>query len=367
MSWQQTLSSKSRDPVILWRMVIAIIAVGIILGWLVGRDASLMVPAKELDHSEWERIEFFAEKGEWWQVWWSVPRVVAARYSQPTVAALAIFAGCCWFVFLAQVLRVRFPVDRRLAILLVAVALGVLSIWPTCFLILWQEFRWNLTESADLVPGLRYFVLGVGLREEFAKLLCLLPLLAVLIPLRDEMTALVASACVGLGFAIEENVGYYLNTQATATIGRFLTANPAHMGLTGLIGLYAYRALLNPKVWGPHALAMFGLMVFAHGLYDSFSLPDLADYSLCSLIIFVLVMYQFFQELRVLRPRGQDKISLTATFLCGVALVTSAAFVYISANVGAEIAADSLAGDIVGMGAMVYLFLREMPETLVSV
>ena len=188
-----------------------------------------------------------------------------------------------------------------------------------------------------------------------------------LIAKRDELTALIASACVGLGFAVEENIGYLIGSRGTDTFGRFITANPFHMALTGLIGLAVYRAFRDPRNWGPQAFGVFGILVFAHGMYDAvIALPDLADYALGSTIIFALVVYQFFHELRSLRPAGHDTISLTATFLCGVALLTGVTFIYISAVVGARMAADTLFTDMIGLAVMVYLFLREMPETLIS-
>ncbi|MDZ4658298.1 MAG: PrsW family glutamic-type intramembrane protease [Bythopirellula sp.] len=370
MNWQHYLRVRTRDPAFLWRMVIGIIGAGIVLGWLADRRAApsfgdLVDPG---DHSGWDRLEALAVSGEWWQVWWDVPREIFSDLSRPGIIALALFTGVCWLIFLWQVLRVRSLTDWRVPTTLVAVALGVLSIWPTGFLILYQAERWQLRESAELVAGLRYFILGVGLREELAKLVCLLPLMPVLLRKRDELMALVASACVGLGFAIEENIGYFTGSRGTDTLGRFLTANPAHMALTGLIGLAVYRAFRDPRNWGPHALAVFGLLVFAHGLYDAvIVLPDLADYSLGSTIIFALVLYQFFHELRTLRPKGQDTISLTATFLCGVSLLTAATFVYISATFGARPAVDTLFTDLIGLAVMVYLFLREMPETMVRV
>ena len=113
---------------------------------------------------------------------------------------------------------------------------------------------------------------------------------------------------------------------------------------------------------------MIGLMVFAHGFYDAvLSLPALADYALASTIIFALVIYQFFHELRSLRTTRGELISLSANFLCGVSLVTAATFVYLSATLGCGAAFDSLASGVMGLAVMVYLFLREMPETLVRV
>jgi RsiW-degrading membrane proteinase PrsW (M82 family) len=351
-------------------MVITVIGVGIVLGWVFDRWAT--GPLERLgdanDKEYWERMDAWANSGEWWKVWWGIPRTMLSGFDTPGMVALASFAGCCWLAFLWQALRMRWPWDWRVPLTLVAVALGILSIWPTRFLNYWQEVEWGLREDMELAAGLRFFIVGVGLREELAKLVCLLPLMPILLRKRDEMLALIASACVGLGFAIAENMNYFIATLATSTLGRFLTANPFHMAATGLIGLAVYRAFRDPRNWGPQALGVFGLLVFAHGLYDAATvLPDLAEYSLFATIIFALVLYQFFHELRTLRPSGRDTISLTATFLCGVSLLTAATFIYISAIAGARLAADTLLTDVVGLAVMVYLFLREMPETMVRV
>jgi RsiW-degrading membrane proteinase PrsW (M82 family) len=368
MDWQSKLRVRSRDPDFLWRMVIAIIGAGVILGWIAEQLTGARQGLPEVtDTGAWKRIEALAIGGDWWQVWWAMPGQIFMRFSRPGIVALALFAGCCWLIFILQTLRSRGLTDWRLWAALAGMLAGAMSIWPTSFFGLWQEYAWQLSESEELVPGVRFFILGVGLREEFAKLVCLLPLMPLLVRQRDELAALLISGCVGLGFAVVENLSYYQWSQATATMGRFLTANPYHMALTGLIGLYTYRACRDPKNWGAPAVAMFCLMVLAHGGYDAFSLPDLAEYSLGAYVIFALVMYQFFHELRTLRPRGKDTISLTATFLCAVSLLAAATFIYISAMSGSRMAADTLVGDIIGTAMMVYLFLREMPETMVSV
>jgi len=110
------------------------------------------------------------------------------------------------------------------------------------------------------------------------------------------------------------------------------------------------------------------MMVFAHGAYDAvLSMPVLAEYSILATIVFALVVYQYFHELRELRPTGGDTISLSANFLCGVSLLTAATFVYLSATLGCRVAMDGLASGVLGLAVMVYLFLREMPEGLVRV
>ncbi len=370
MNWHSYLQQKTRTPAFLWRMVLGIVMVGMFAGFAAqqfrgeetaGPDASTEV------ESSWDQLEKLAQQGEWSALWWKIPRVIYSRtHVGPLV--LAAITGCCWLVFLLQAVQAGSPLGWRFGGSLLAVALGVLSIWPTFFFILWQEIDWGLLESRDLGPGLRYFVLGVGLREELAKLLCLLPIMPLLVWKRSELAALLISSCVGLGFAMEENIGYFTRTAGTSTLGRLLTANPLHIALTGLIGLALYRAIRDPRNWGSHAVATFGLMVFAHGLYNAaIILPTFAELAPLSMIVFALIIYQFFRELRTLRTAQGETISLSATFLCGISLVIAATFVYLSATLGCRAALNTLTTDVLGLAIMVYLFLREMPESMIRV
>jgi len=352
-------------------MVLGTIAAGVVLGFAVQpfpvevaeEATNVQAPA-----DSWRQIEHLAQGAQWRQVWWAIPRYEFGRSWPWGTCVLAVLTGCCWLAFVLQALQMRGLRDSRLWLALTGVMLGMLSIWPTDFFILWQEYGWGLQDGPALAQGLRYNVLGIGLREETAKLLGLLPLMPFLLRERNALTALLVSACVGIGFALVENAGYFAFSGGADALGRFLTANPAHMTLTGLTGLAVYRGLRDPRVWGPQALAIFGVMVFAHGLYDAtISLPALADYSILGTILFALLVYQFFHELRELRSARGETISLTANFLFGVSLVTAATFVYLSATVGCATAFDALASAVLGLAVMVYLFLREMPESMVRV
>lgn len=310
MNWRSYLKTNTRKPEFLWRLVLWILAAGIGLGFVAQRicQPESMRPAATQGEQgvggddAWDKLESLAEQREWLRLWWAVPKVAYFRYETLGPVVLSVVAGCCWFLFLWQAMRLPGLCDLRLWCALLAIPLGALSIWPTLFGNYWQAQVWNLYESQELIPGVRYFVMSVGLREELAKLLCLLPLMPILLRIRDELTTLLVSGCVGLGFAIEENVGYFTSTWGASTLGRFLTANPFHITLTALAGLALYRALQNPRGWGSHSLGVLGMLIFAHGLYDAFVvLPTLAEYSLFGMILFALVVYQFFRELRELR------------------------------------------------------------------
>jgi RsiW-degrading membrane proteinase PrsW (M82 family) len=311
-----------------------------------------------------------AERGEWWELFLAIPASIVRGWGAWGVTLLGLLTGACWFLFLFQSIQVRGWGDYRRWGLPAAVALGVLSVWPTLFLIYWQEQAWGLEESVEVAAGIRENILGVGLREEFSKFVCFLPLLPLVVWKRDELAALLFAGGVGLGFGIEENIGYIGGSIATATLGRMLVTAPFHMAMTALVGVAAYRACVWPRQCIPAFVATFVVVFIGHGLYDAVIIvPALQDYAIVSMVIFVAVIYQFFRELRPLQSEQQARhaISLTATFLFCVSTVAAATFVYLCAAVGWQLAGDVLVGGLSAYGVTVYLFLREMPETMVTV
>ncbi|QDT75364.1 PrsW family glutamic-type intramembrane protease [Lacipirellula limnantheis] len=379
--WRNYLRTKTRNPRFLWQMVIGILAAGVVIGlavdglvpaWMQLESASEVEDdfSGDPDFVAGEHRQQLANEGRWGELFMAIPAAMVRGWRQAGPTALGILTGACWFLFLQQSIQVRRRTDYRGWGLGVAVALGVLSVWPTLFLIYWQERVWGLAESVELAAGIRENVLGVGLREEFAKLLCFLPLLPLVVLKRDELAALLLAGGVGLGFGVEENIGYVSGSVATATLGRMLVTAPFHMAMTGLIGLAAYRACLWPRQCIPQFIATFGVVFIAHGLYDAVAIvPALQELSIFATIIFVLCIYQFFRELRPLQssPPVKSTISPTAIFLFCVSTVAAATFVYLCAAIGWQLAADVLMTGIASYAVMVYLFLREMPETMVTV
>ena len=305
-----------------------------------------------------------AERGDWLTVLRRTPlHLFDSAGVGPVV--LSSLSGVCWLAFVLHAGRVG-QGGVRWTYCLAAVALGVLSVALTLLFIYWQEEGWGLRQREDLAGSVRYFVLGVGLREELAKLILLLPLVPFLVRDRNELQALLVCACVGLGFAMEENASY-VDGSAASAISRLTTANFLHMSLTGLVGLAFCRACWRPKSLGPEFLGVFCLAVLAHGFYDALiATPALAEYSIVSLILYVLVVRQFFHEFNEIRPPGVYRLNLSFTLTVGVALVASATFVVLSMQVGHWLALQLMGATLVGSAATIYLFLREAPDSLVD-
>ncbi|WP_428306405.1 PrsW family glutamic-type intramembrane protease [Lacipirellula sp.] len=377
--WRNYLRTKTRNPRFLWKMVISILAIGVVAGLAVDAYVPAWINLKAMKQEEevkpeptpqsraYDEIERLADAGDWQTVWWAIPPYMVLGWEQWGTTGLGVLTGVCWLAFVMQAIQIRSFRDYRLWFPPLGLLLGVASIWPTLFLIMWQEREWGLVDADDFAGGIRYFTLGVGLREELSKFLCFLPFLPWLVYRRDQLAALLVAGSVGLGFAMEENVGYIWSSMASGTLSRLMMPAPAHMALTGLVGLAAYRACVWPKECGLQFIAVFGVIVLAHGLYDSLLMPIFKDIAIAAPAIFLLLVFQFFRELRPLQALRVEPISLTANFLFCVSTVAAATFVYLCAAVGWKDAGDVLVMGIVAQSVMVYLFLREMPETMVTV
>jgi len=369
MSLRSYLRNKTRQPTFLWRLGLGILAVGAVLALAIQGSLEGKLVLVEGDRGPFtevvQQLDQFASQGQWGKLWWGIPKGMWLGVSVGP-AVLAIFTGVCWLAFAVQAGQPGASNGVRPWLCVLAVGLGVLSIWPTLFLVHWQEEGWGLSLANDLIGGLRFFLLGVGLREELAKLLLFLPLVPIVIRRGSEREALIVAACVGLGFATEENVGYFWGA-AGNSVPRLLTANFLHMAWTGLCGLAVCRAIWNPRECAAEAAAIVLVAIILHGLYDALLvLPALADYAIGSMIIYVLLAYQFFHELRQgWAPRG-EAVSLAATFIAAVSLVFAVTFVYQASISDFETAIDLVAQPAVASGVMVYLFLKEMPESLVG-
>ncbi len=270
---------------------------------------------------------------------------------------LAAVAALLWLAIAGRMGRADEPVPGRKKLYVTAFFLGVLSIYPTLILISAEEVFLRIQETGQPIADALYFVFGVGLREELCKLLLFLPLLPALNRRGSRIEAMTCGALVGLGFAAEENIGYFHMMDPSAAIGRFLTANFLHMALTSLVAVAAYDMSSARRRPSGSLNTTFIIAIAIHGAYDFFlSTPGL---SLLAMILFIILSQRFLRELLFAAPDAQRQ-GLLRLFVISLAVLLGLSYVYATTLVGLATAVGVVFTGFVGVAIMTFIFVREL-------
>lgn len=242
---------------------------------------------------------------------------------------------------------------------------GVLSVAPTMLVVHYQDAIMGLSEHGGFPRDLIYYVAGVGLREELCKLALFALFLPWLLRRRDPLQALLTGAFVGLGFALEENFGYYMRSGFDVATGRLLTANFFHAALTAPAALALYEMLRTRFAKAEQFIGTFIAVVLAHGIYDwaftgGQSLPFVGDISLISMATLALLANHFFHQVETMaRPSG-SVISLLSIFVAGSSIVVAVSLVMVAVESPSLTAVNMTAAAIVSYVPIVIFYLRRI-------
>lgn len=274
--------------------------------------------------------------------------------------ALAVVSGLMWMLFAFRLGRMSERRAFRLPLFALALVAGVLSVFPTLVIVGLEDTLLHFKERGDVVSDLIFFTVGVGLREELAKLLLFLPFLPILRRKGTRLDALACGALIGLGFAAEENVAYLQQGLSTA-LSRFLTANFLHMALTAILAVATFDAVRerDGEAGAAHFSRSLLTVVAMHGAYDFFlSNAELEGLSFLAMTVFVLLTRRFMTEVRLSSVGAGPP--LLPRFAQAIVVVTCASFVYASALVGPGAAAVALAQGLLGLVLIVVMFVQEL-------
>lgn len=299
----------------------------------------------------------------WGDIFRLVPQVQIAGY-RADLWFIAALAGLAWALVLVHLGEVHERRWSTAALCLSGFIAGVLSTTLTLLLIIVQDDIWRFSSGAEIERVFAYYIGGVGLREELAKLILFAPLV-LLLRKRSELEALLVACFVGLGFAVEENVGYFHNSAAASSTGRFLTANFLHIALTGLNGLAFFRACTRGGAGLNDFLFVFPLTVLAHGLYDAFlSAPQIDRGDIFATMCFIGISYWFFSRAHHLRTHVRMTLSLTGALVIGLSVLAATMIAFQMVTLGASAGASLIFTELLGSAAMLFVFFREFAEPL---
>jgi RsiW-degrading membrane proteinase PrsW (M82 family) len=126
------------------------------------------------------------------------------------------------------------------------------------------------SDAPELHLRVLFWVLGIGMNEEFSKMLVLLVLVYPRREFRLPYQGLLTAASVALGFAAVENL-VYLDRYGTPTLlVRSLLTVPAHAGFTMPMGVCLAYAQQARTLWRKYLWLSGGLAVAVslHGMYN---------------------------------------------------------------------------------------------------
>ena len=298
---------------------------------------------------------------DWGAAAWGFVRM-ELQHARASTVIFTLLAGALWYMVF-----VRFGVYEKWRWIrpLPAVCAGVLSIWPTMILAHWQELNFGLDETGDPMHDLVFYVTGVGLREEASKLLMFSLFLPWLLKQRSPGKALLTGAFVGLGFALDENRGYFHSEGvASAAVARLLTANFFHAAATGITGHALYELARTRFGKAEQFIATFIAIVLVHGVYDwvlgsGSSNRAIGNLSLFSVIILALLARQLFETVEVfIRPK-RGMVSLLSMFLVGLSLILAAAFIMAAVQTGTMAAVSFVGQEAIGLVPITVFYARK--------
>ncbi len=261
--------------------------------------------------------------GDIWMQWRGLlrHRVMEMPYS---TLVLAFFAASIWYLILVQ----HSGHDRwRWTRPLLPLVAGVCSVWPTLSILAYQEYTQGMSAEAPFPSDLIYFISGVGLREEGCKLLAFALFLPWLLWRRAPGLALLTGAFVGLGFSLEENIGYFQDYGGAIAWARLLSANFLHIALTGICAHSLYQMLASRFAHAEQFIFTFATMVVAHGAYDWLGSGALGDNNWLSIIALVLCVSRFIDLLAQETRPGRRIVAPVAIFTLGSAVLVAISFI----------------------------------------
>lgn len=297
--------------------------------------------------------------GDVWMQWKGllVHQFANTRYS---LLLLTMFTTGLWYVIFVQ----RSDNERwRWARPLLPLMAGVCSVWPTLAILTYQEHHLGMTADAPFPHDLWYFLAGVGLREELSKLAAFALFLPWLLWRRKPGAAVLIGAFIGLGFGLEENVGYYEEGGGVAW-ARFITANFMHASMTAILANSLYEMLRARFGHAERFLITFVMIIAAHGFYDYAIVSGFDEgmgggLGLLPIIILALLANRLFDLLAEQTRPDTGSVSPAAVFLIGSSLLIAALFI------AAGIQTDDIAGiaavgvECVGIAPVALVYWRK--------
>ena len=315
----------------------------------------------------YERYKYYLNEGNYAKMVYHMTIYEYSSYSWKAFVACGV-AGLGWALLLVHIGSGWFWKRKEQLLIPTALTLGFVSTIFCLAIVVIQNHFLNFEgefKTKSIAYNLAYCVLGIGLREEVCKLLFFLPLLYFLKNIKEDYKILCYCSLIGLGFAIEENIGYFMRSGQASIMGRFLTANFAHTFMTGFTCFYLVKAVQNGGRSWDEFTTTFLKMIGIHGIYDFLLLdPTMIQKGMpfFSMMIYVYLAMLYLRLLMNTAPPAHQFVSLTRIFTIVLCCTIGVTFLMLSSEIGMKSTLKAIASGIVVYAIYAYMFYREFDE-----
>ena len=148
----------------------------------------------------------------------------------------------------------------------------------------------------EVVNDVFYCFIGIGMLEEFVKILPIIILLRFKNIVNEPYDFLLYASISALGFAFVENAMYINNTDFYAVNGRALMSTVAHMTFSSVIGYgFMVASYKSPANKLKYIIGAFLVASFMHGFYDFWLInPTAKQWSGLTYLFFILTVHYWF-------------------------------------------------------------------------
>jgi RsiW-degrading membrane proteinase PrsW (M82 family) len=211
---------------------------------------------------------------------------------QQIYIVFAILAAVCGaMLWIGYFRKIDILEHERIIDVIVALVIGYLT--PT--LALWIYYGLEVLGfnfNGELINDFAYSIFGVGITEEFSKLIGVFIAFKILKKrINEPIDYLVFAGIVALGFSVRENFIYYNNYGAQIATGRTLISCLVHIINTSICvyGLYRFKLFNKGNVY-INSVVGISVAIASHGLFDFFLVqPFLGIYtSLLATVVYLI-------------------------------------------------------------------------------
>lgn len=174
--------------------------------------------------------------------------------------------------------------------------MGCITVWMVFPISYFNNALLGFDLNGGIVNDFLYCTVGIGMVEEFVKMIPLLIIVRFPKIVNEPYDYLLYASISALGFAFIENSIYIQNTNFMAVNGRALMSTVAHMTFSSVIGYAFMVSACRQRGQGWYfILGGFLLASLMHGFYDFWLInPTAQQWNGLSFLFFVLTTHYWF-------------------------------------------------------------------------